>query len=355
MSSPDNAIHVTAHAGNDADLDALSVSAAYLSSLLGTAEQLGHSRLVLLQSLSLASATLEDKERRIPARLFLRLLQAIVAAGGQDDIGLIMAEQSRPGTFSALGYAAMSCATLGEAAALIPLYEDVVLDVGKTTLALLGDQAVLSWHPRHRAAQIRPLQDMIVAGWFCFAQWVTGLSGFYPAIVKFTHPMPVDISRYQALFCCELQFSAAQNAIVFDASFLRIPIVQADHAFNRLMRSKADELMAQLATSGSIRQRVVALLQASLPRQQATLLAAATALGLSERTLRRRLADEHCSFQQVLTEVRVRLASLYLKDPSLALLDIALLLGYADQSSFTTAFKSWHGMTPGAWRDELRS
>lgn len=338
----------------NADLETLSVSAAYFNSLVGTVEQMGLPRDSLLSALSLDTDILKDKERRIPARLFLALLTDIVAMGGRDDIGLVMAEQARPGTFSALGYAAMSCATLGDAAALIPIYEDVVLDIGITTLEVQGDVAMLAWQAKHPAAQIRPLHDVIVAGWFCFAQWVTGLSEFYPVRVSFTHARPTDIAHYQKLFCCDLQFNATRNAIEFDANFLRIPIVQADHAFNRLMRSKADELMAQLATLGSMRQRVVALLQTSLPRQQATLTSAAAMLNLSERTLRRRLAEEHCSFQQILTEVRVRLASLYLKDPTLTLLDIALLLGYADQSSFTTAFKSWHGLTPGHWREELK-
>lgn len=345
----------TVNAGStDTSLDNLSVSAAYFNSLLGTAEQMGTSRASLLQALSLDAEMLQDKERRISARLFLTLLDTIIATGGRDDIGLVMAEQARPGTFSALGYAAMSCATLGEAAALIPVYEDVVLDIGVTTLDVQGDIALLAWQAKHPAGQTRALHDVIVAGWFCFAQWVTGLSGFYPLRVTFTHARPSDITHYQTLFCCELQFASPRNAIEFDAKFLRIPIVQADHAFNRLMRSKADELMAQLATSGSMRQRVVTLLQTSLPRQQVTLATAAVALSLGERTLRRRLAEEHCSFQQILTEVRVRLASLYLKDPTLTLLDIALLLGYADQSSFTTAFKSWHGFTPGHWREELR-
>jgi AraC-like DNA-binding protein len=335
------------------EFDTLSVSAAYLVSLLGTAEQWGLSRTALLEELPLDAGLLQDKDHRIPARFLVGLLRAIETASGREDIGLVMAQQARPGTFSALGYAAMSCATLGEAAALIPIYEDVVLDVGTTTLEVQGEEATLAWQAKHPAAHIRALQDAIVAGWFCFARWVTGLSGFYPTRVMFTHATPQDLSPYQQLFCCELQFSALRNAIVFDANFLRIPIVQADHAFNRMMRSKADALMAQLAQSGSIRQRVVTWLQNVLPRQQATLACAAQALGFSERTLRRRLAEEHSSFQQILTEVRVRLASLYLKDPTLTLLDIALLLGYADQSSFTNAFRGWHGMTPGHWRDEL--
>ena len=335
-------------------LETLSVSGAYLNTLLATAAQFGLSRNAILQEVALDGLTLDDKEKRIPASLFLSLLSCIAGHPGCDDIGLHMAELARPGTFSALGYAAMSCATLGEAASLIAHYEDLVLDVGCTTLQIDNALAMLGWRAKLPAMAIRPLHDAIVAGWFCFAQWVTGITHLSPRKISFAHARPADISHYQRLFACDMEFSAPLNAIVFDAAFLQIPIVQADHDFNRLMREKADAVLAQLAASGSLRQRLVSWLQTNLPRQQASLYNAAQALGLSERTLRRRLADEHTSFQQLLTEVRVRLASLYLKDPQPNLLDIALLLGYADQSAFTAAFKAWHGITPGHWREEFQ-
>ncbi len=333
------------------DIEALSVSAAYVNTLLATVAMLGVQG---APSSSLLTSPADCSDSRVPASRFLAMLTDMAGQPGGEDIGLRMAEQSRPGTFSALGYAAMSCATLGEAAALIARYEDLVLDVGTTCLTLEAGVATLSWRAKHPALAIRPLHEAIVAGWFCFAQWVTGVSGIFPRKVCFTHPRPASVQAHIRLFGSEPEFSSPLNAVVFDAGLLQTPIAQVDHEFNRMMREKADALLAQLAVSGSLRQRVVAWLQSNLPRQQTTLAHAAQALAMSERTLRRRLADEHTSFQQLLTEVRVRLASLYLRDATLSLLDIALLLGYADQSAFTTAFRHWHGVTPGAWREDLR-
>ncbi|MEM8816705.1 MAG: helix-turn-helix transcriptional regulator [Pseudomonadota bacterium] len=79
---------------------------------------------------------------------------------------------------------------------------------------------------------------------------------------------------------------------------------------------------------------------------------ACRALRLSRRTLQRRLKAEKTSFQKVLKEVRAELAIRYLSDRRLKSLEIAMLLGYSNLSSFTTAFKSWYDMPPAAYRQK---
>ncbi len=81
--------------------------------------------------------------------------------------------------------------------------------------------------------------------------------------------------------------------------------------------------------------------------------AACRALKLSRRTLQRRLKAERTSFQKVLTEVRAELAVRYLSDRRLKSLEVAMLLGYSNLSSFTTAFKSWYDMPPAAYREKI--
>jgi len=71
--------------------------------------------------------------------------------------------------------------------------------------------------------------------------------------------------------------------------------------------------------------------------------------------LQRRLKAERTSFQKILTEVRAELAINYLRDARLRLMEIAMLLGYSNISSFTTAFKSWYDMPPAQYRQKLLS
>jgi AraC-like DNA-binding protein len=89
----------------------------------------------------------------------------------------------------------------------------------------------------------------------------------------------------------------------------------------------------------------------NLANDRVRLAGIAAELGLSPRTLQRKLADAGASFQQVLDAARYALAQDYLRQRGLSLADIAFLLGYQEQSAFTHAFREWSGTNPGAWRE----
>ncbi len=120
-------------------------------------------------------------------------------------------------------------------------------------------------------------------------------------------------------------------------------IKQADH--NLRSRYEQDNIAEQLM------RRLAELLAAG----EANADAACRALRLSRRTLQRRLRAEKTSFQKVLKEARARLAVDYLSDARLKLLEVAMLLGYSNISSFTTAFKSWYDMPPAEYRQKYLS
>jgi AraC-like DNA-binding protein len=73
-------------------------------------------------------------------------------------------------------------------------------------------------------------------------------------------------------------------------------------------------------------------------------------LGLSERTLQRRITDEGTTFRQMLNETRHELVRQYLGNASVEINEAAFLVGYEDPNSFYRAFRSWEGQTPAEWR-----
>jgi AraC-like DNA-binding protein len=114
---------------------------------------------------------------------------------------------------------------------------------------------------------------------------------------------------------------------------------------NRYLRS----LYQQDDLAGQLKRRLADL----MARGEANADAACRALRLSRRTLQRRLKAERTSFQKILNEVRAELAINYLRDARLKSLEIAMLLGYSNISSFTTAFKSWYNMPPAKYRQKF--
>lgn len=118
----------------------------------------------------------------------------------------------------------------------------------------------------------------------------------------------------------------------------------------RQLTEQAEKTLRSLYSQDDIAGELKRKLADLMARGEANADAACRALRLSRRTLQRRLKAERTSFQKVLEEVRKVLAVDYLSDKRLKSFDIAMLLGYSNLSSFTTAFKSWYDMPPAEYR-----
>ena len=121
----------------------------------------------------------------------------------------------------------------------------------------------------------------------------------------------------------------------------------------RQLTEQAEKYLRSLYQQDNIAGQLKRKLADLLARGEANADAACRALRLSRRTLQRRLKAEKTSFQKILNEVRAELAVKYLEDARLKSLEIAMLLGYSNLSSFTTAFKSWYDMPPAAYRQKF--
>ena len=121
----------------------------------------------------------------------------------------------------------------------------------------------------------------------------------------------------------------------------------------RRITDQADRYLRALNTGDDIAAQLKRRLAELMAAGEANADAACRALKISRRTLQRRLRAEKTSFQKVLQEVRADLAVQYLADARLKALEVAMLLGYSNISSFTTAFKSWYDMPPAEYRQKL--
>jgi AraC-like DNA-binding protein len=121
----------------------------------------------------------------------------------------------------------------------------------------------------------------------------------------------------------------------------------------RQLTEQAERYLRSLYQQDDIAGQLKRKLADLMARGEANADAACRALKLSRRTLQRRLKAEKTSFQSILKEVRAELAIAYLKDARLRSLEIAMLLGYSNISSFTTAFKSWYNVPPAEYRQKF--
>jgi AraC-like DNA-binding protein len=175
-----------------------------------------------------------------------------------------------------------------------------------------------------------------------------------PSRVRLTHRRNDNCSEFNAFMGLDAEFAADLDEIAFPATIRQMPLVGADPYLNHLLISYCeDALCRQQSSIGTLRLSVENALVPLLPHGKARLGEVASRLGMSERTLARRLASEGVSFNVVLEELKFDLAKRYIRDMDLSISEIAWLLGYQEVSAFTHAFKRWSGTTPRQFRSEV--
>lgn len=329
------------------------VGAGFYGGLFDCLQRMGVERSALLQRAGLSGDTAADASLRLPVADVVALFEAAQQLSGRRDIGLEFATQVRPGTFHVLGYALMTCRTLGEAIALVPHFRRLVFDIGYSEMRMdaQGDTAVLEWHVlQPQLAYSAVLAEALIASWYTFGRWMAGVE-LPLRQVTFRHGAAGADDRYSSFFGCPVVFGQGTNALVFERALLDMPLLQADETVHLAMREQARAAMEKTFGNPAAAQQVRTALIPLMPKCEATLALCAKSMGIPSRSLQRRLSQEGSSFGQVLDAVRKDLAKVYVRDASLSMLDVALLLGYAEQSSFTRAFRQWFGTSPLQWRN----
>jgi AraC-like DNA-binding protein len=172
-----------------------------------------------------------------------------------------------------------------------------------------------------------------------------------PRQLKLRHLRDGKPSEIEAFFGSEVKFDADADQIVFSAPTASLPVVGRDTYLNRLLQQYAEEAAASRpGPRASVRSEVERIIPELLPHGTAGAAEVARQLGMSSRTLSRKLREQGAPYAEVLEQLRVILAKRYLGDRELPVSEIAWLLGYCEVSSFTHAFKGWTGMTPTQFR-----
>jgi len=289
----------------------------------------------------------QDPDARIPLELEVRLWDEAARRSGVDAFGLQAAQDLTPGAFDVLDYVVRTAPTIRAALERLARYNRLVHDVARFSLVDRGDAVRLE----HRFSR-PPLRPCRQASEFTIASIVTlgtALTGVpvRPLAVEFIHDAPMSTAPHRMLFGLEPRFSAAVNAIELDRQTLGRAIPGADPALSSVIERHAEALLAQRPEVETAAQRVRQVLAGMLRDGDATLAEAAKRLGMSARSLQRRLAEEGLGFDAVLDDLRRDLALRYLADPKIAIAEVAYLTGFSEPSAFHRAFKRWTGTTPG--------
>lgn len=295
-----------------------------------------------------------DPNGRVPYVAYQSACERVAQALGDPCLGLKLGQSVRPGHLGSHGFALMSCATLHELAQQASRYSALTMDAGHNVFELRGQEYVRYWRSNLPGdAPMGRLQDeMQQAIAVTLVRWCSNREDINPRWVAFQHARPDDVREYEALFRCPVHFGAQETAISMDASYIDLPLPNANPQLRRIMDDLSASLLKQLGSTlepnwlAIARRTAIDAFQRGLPEighiTQAT--------GMTEAELKEQLAQRGTSFRSFIDDLRRALAVGYMRDPDLGLVDIAYLLGFSEQSAFQRAFKRWTGTTPGDYR-----
>lgn len=249
-----------------------------------------------------------------------------------------------------LGLAIKTAPTLRSSLQRVERYYRLVTD---TAIYRLEDEAesaalIFEEQTRHHAA-LELRNECALAAFASNMRMFVG-PGLEIDFISFRHDCRCDPERYQQQFGCPVRFNAARNAIVIHPTMLDLPNRVGDKAVSDFLVDHLETEFKSLADDPSVSNTLLHLLTPALSNGVPQAASIAREMGMSERTLYRRLAKEGLTFREVLEQAQSALAKDLLRDSNASIAEIAFLTGFSEQSTFSRAFKRWVGQAPAQFR-----
>jgi AraC-like DNA-binding protein len=296
-----------------------------------------------------------DPDTRIRHRAIMELLAMAVQRLGDPEIGLRAGERVEPGDYDALEYAARSCANLRDAILCAVRYQHLMHGGQEARLIEHGDLATWQWTITDGVEQLPAANDFALVSSRTLGRLYTGGKSALRE-VHFLHATPTSEEAYRRLFSdAVLKFDMGHNALVFDRAHLDSPMSHAHAGLQAAYEQHVSGLLLRLKRDEGVAGRVRNVLVDQLRAGDFSVNTVARRLAMSVTTLRRRLGEEDTSHRAILDEVRRELAQSYLGDASLAISEVAFLLGFSHVTGLYKAFHRWsEGTTPAEYRAQLK-
>jgi AraC-like DNA-binding protein len=319
----------------------------------------GHDNEPILHVPGIRGRDLSDPDVRVPEDASREAWRLAMAMTGDEAIGLHVAEWLPRGSLDLVEYAFRTSATLADGIDRLARYGRLVNDrlvghvlrTGPGVRFLMGVADARPLHPQRAEFSIALALRLARDG---------TSTPVVPVEVVFAHAAPADLTEHRQFFRSPVHFSSGVNGMVFSDADAARPLQAADPSLASIIRRRLDKALQKLdeldrTADASTAARVRRLLIDRMGHHQQSATTIGREMGLSARTLSRRLDEEGRSFRDIQDEVRHQLALALLSDPSVSIAEIAFFLGYAEPASFHRSFKRWTGTTPQLHRRKVNA
>jgi AraC-like DNA-binding protein len=304
----------------------------------------------LLRRVELTPELIADPEGRLSVRSQIALLDEAAIALKDDCLGFTLARDFDPREIGLLYYVMASSQTLGEALKRLARYSKVTNEAlafgyreGNRLIVSLSYSGVPRHSDRHQI-------EFCMFGLLRICRLLTG-QNVVPQHFSIAHHRSEGIAEMARFVGTKVEFGADRDEFALNLDARELPLAHSDSYLNDLLVKYCEAALADRRDDTSqLRTKVENAIASVLPHGKVLVEDIARSLGMSERTLARKLSDEGLNFTEILQNLRRDLAVRYLKDRKLHVSKIAWLLGFREVSAFTHAYKRWTGKTPSQRR-----
>lgn len=317
----------------------------------------GLSRAAILGASGIEQKTLDDPDGRIGRSQVACVWRYIADAIDDPALPLSVIQALPYGTYDVLDYAFATSQTVAEGVGVVQRYLRLFIEMAELEIEERGDETVI-WY------QLLNDEDGLerYSSEFTFGLLVSRLrqcadhANANPEWVAFSHESKADPAIYEAWYGCPVRFGAAANRLALATDLYRAPMLTADPGLHSVMERHAQVLLEQTPALDAIdvlvRRELYQMFTGG--ESQPSIDDVGRRLGMSGRTLQRKLSDQDTNFARLLDETRYELALRFLDDESVSIGEVGFLLGFSEPSAFNRAFRRWSGDTPGALRKRLQ-
>jgi AraC-like DNA-binding protein len=305
----------------------------------------------LLKAVGLDRDALRDPLLRIPYADMMMLSELASRMTRDVAFGLHVGEHVEQNSYGIVGYSVVSSATLGEALRSLERYLPIWTNVGAFKLEVEPTVAHFQWkYSNGPLPETRHDVEMTMAAVARFNRLSEG-AAWKPREVWFAHPKPKDVSEHARIFRAPVRFDMPVTSLLLDSTLLNLPMRGANSVAHQVLTAAADELLATDPAKANLTQSVLSFIRQRLCGGDFSLHETSRLLGLSRRTLQRKLRQESSSHRLLVEQARRDLSLCLLLGSHATATEVAYALGFSDPTAFHHAFHRWHGMSPRAYRD----
>ncbi|CAN7482819.1 AraC family transcriptional regulator [Variovorax sp. LjRoot290] len=322
-----------------------------LKALVAEMESQGVSSRALLSRTGVLSEQFDDHSMLISRDQRLAIYRNAQRLAKRSDVALRAGARQRISDFGVWGYALASSKTLGDAMDLCFRQLRQVGPVLQITSRVEGGTIKLRSHDPASLGELLP---------FVAEFWRSSNHAFLSHILEaplpssrmlLPYPAPPHWRTYRQMFNCPVEFAAETMEWHFPESAWSLPLPNANPVLVKVCQRFCEQVLSEQPPGSELADSIRVIL-VNQPGRFPNIDEIAADLGMSLRTLNRRLASEGLSYQSIIDDVRRTLAVEYLERTALSVEEICERVGFSDPSNFRKAFRKWTGRPPSHFRTE---